>query len=228
MCRLGESHRPFAAWVTATSDGLWTVTSSEEELADPFVDVWELTEGLISRWRLDIESEARVYTVNGPTDWEQLVAAYPLARGQRPNSSWELPGPNQSGVVDELMAVDGQQVMRTKLNRFVEPNWDQVADDWDAVHLTWAGFLTTEGLIIDLGHDDIAMLRNWHSERTLWLNPVLFDPQSLPAPMLSGAMNGTRGIDAGADPTRRQQDLDWLGQRQRWGRGEMSCRAGSR
>ena len=88
-----------------------------------------------------------------------------------------------------------------------------MAEDWDAVHLTWAGFLTTEGLIIDLGHDDIAMLRNWHSERTLWLNPVLFDPQSLPAPMLSGAMNGTRGIDAGADPTRRQQDLDWLSYR---------------
>lgn len=212
--RLGEARRPCTAWMTATWDGLWTATSPEDELADPLIDVWELAHGPISRWQLRVDPPARVYEVNQPTDWEKLVTGYPLARSPRPNTSWELPGPNQHQHEAEALAtVEGQQAMRTHMNRFVEPDWNAVAEDWDAVHLTWAGFLTTEGLVVELADDDITMLRNWNSERTLWINPVLSDPEPLPAPALSGAINGALGINVATDRTRRRQDLKWLAHR---------------
>jgi hypothetical protein len=210
MGPLGGPRKPCSAWVTATWDGLWTVTTPEPELADPLVSVWEISPGPVSRWRLRVEPTARVFEVNQPTDWEHLVTTYPLAEQRWPSWSWELPGIHQYPDLAALAALDGQRAMRTRMNRFVEPDWDTVADDWDAVHLTWAGFLTTEGLIIDLGDDDIAMLRGWNSERTLWLNPVLSDPHPGSVPALSGAINSEFGVDAATDPDRRAQDLEWL------------------
>ena len=85
-----------------------------------------------------------------------------------------------------------------------------VAVDWDGVHLTWGGFLTTEGLVIDLGDNDVAMMRGWGSERTLWLNPVLTDPVPLSRPPLTGRMNYNTGVDVRTDEKRRAEDLDWL------------------
>lgn len=93
---------------------------------------------------------------------------------------------------------------------FIEPEWNAVAVDWDAIHLTWGGFLTTEGLVIDLPDGDVATLRNWCSERTLWLNPVLSEPEPLPRPALSGRIDNDSGLDPRTDESRLAQDLDWL------------------
>ena len=83
-----------------------------------------------------------------------------------------------------------------------------MAADIDGVHLTWAGMLTCEGRVIDvpeLGPDAVSMVRYWRSERTLWLDDVFETPVPLPAPDLSGRINGDLGIDAAA-PGRRATD----------------------
>lgn len=205
---LGGPRQPYHAWVTATPDGLWTVTAPEGDLADPLVDAWELIPPT-SRWKLHIQSGVRVFEVVGPEDWQRLVTSYPLARADRPNSSWEFPGWNRyhTTVLEDL---PGQRAMRSVMRYFVEPEWNAVARDWDAVHLTWGGFLTTEGLVIDLPDGDVAMLRNWCSERTLWLNPVLSNPEPLPAPPLSGAIDNNEGVDVRVDESRAAQDRAWL------------------
>jgi hypothetical protein len=207
---LGEGeHSRMRAWCTASWEGIWTVSAPDDELADSLVSTWEL-DYATSRWHLAVDDSARVFEVDGPGDWERLVRGY-TAEGQV-GGHWELPSPDQ-GNVEALAKLDGQRAMRTNIGRFLVPDWNAVAEDWDGVHLTWGGFLTTEGLVIDMGDDDVAMLRGWGSERTLFLNPVLSDPEPLERPALTGRVNGNVGVDVRTDFERRAGDFEWLKRR---------------
>ncbi|MCP4227917.1 MAG: hypothetical protein GY773_31610, partial [Actinomycetia bacterium] len=112
-------------------------------MADALVKVWEL-DAETSRWHMAIDDTVRIFEVTGPNDWERLVRDYPGV-GEI-NQGWELPSQNQ-GDVSALESVPGQRAMRTEMRRFRVPDWNAVAEDWDGVHLTWGGFLTTEGLV---------------------------------------------------------------------------------
>ena len=51
------------------------------------------------------------------------------------------------------------------------PNWGAVAEEWDGVHLSIGGLLTTE----QHRHESAAgwtMLNFWHAEQTYWLRPL--------------------------------------------------------
>jgi hypothetical protein len=119
--------------------------------------------------------------IHRPDDWAALVTAHPDDSRTGNYEGWEVNGGNHGigGRLTDLLAVTAQRAARTGVRRFVEPDWPSVAKEWDGVHLSWAGFLTTEGTVCDLGEGEIAMLRGWGSERTLWLNPVLRDPHSI-------------------------------------------------
>jgi hypothetical protein len=186
--------------------GLWTVTDPPEAAHDVLLSAWEIGPGPITRWRLPVNADARVFEIHRPADWEHLVRSYPR-RAPRAHGGWELPGPNQD--VDEirgLLAVPGQSAARTDSAVHLLPDWRAVSSDYDGVHLSWAGFLTTEGRVCDLGADTVTMLRYWHSERTHWLADVFAEPEPLPAPQLTGAINGDEGADATADPAREAAD----------------------
>jgi hypothetical protein len=86
------------------------------------------------------------------------------------------------------------------------PDWSQVAESFDAVHLSWAGFITTEGYVIATGDDEFTMLRYWGSERTHWLHDWFGETEPLEAPALSGRVNGDLGISTIADDQRRTED----------------------
>ncbi len=187
-----------------TFAGLWTVTDPPAEVHVDLVDAWEMDRGPVSRWHLPVSATARVWEIHDPTDWARLVETYPRV-ADRPHGGWELPGPNQhDGDVDALLTVAGQHAARRDGRRHVLPDWAAVADDYDGVHLSWAGFITTEGHVSDLGDDRLTMLRYWASERTLWLADVFATPVPEAAPMLSGM--AVRGVDVGRDQDRQRQD----------------------
>jgi hypothetical protein len=48
-----------------------------------------------------------------------------------------------------------------------------VAADWDAVHVSVAGYLTTAGIAIPAGGGACTMLAGWDPDATWWLNDVL-------------------------------------------------------
>jgi len=85
-----------------------------------------------------------------------------------------------------------------------------VATDYDGVHLSWAGFLTTEGYVSDLGTGGVAMLRYWASEHTQWLADVFGEPAPIGTPELSGRGKGFLGVDVRVDSARRAGDLATL------------------
>jgi hypothetical protein len=185
--------------------GLWTVTGPPPEVHDALVSVWDIFRGPISRWRLPVDGEARVYELHRPQDWLALVAAHPV-EAKRPHGGWELPGPNQSIKRSGLLELPNQKAAVGRLSGHVLPDWSQVAESFDAVHLSWAGFITTEGYVIAVRDKEFTMLRYWGSERTHWLRDCFGEPEPLDAPALSGRINGDLGVSTIANDQRRTED----------------------
>lgn len=97
------------------------------------------------------------------------------------------------------------------MRRHLVPDWRSVADRYDGVHLSWAGFITSEGCITDLDDGDVTMLRYWFSERTHWLADVFGQPA--PALPLGVAQDGGAGpADVRSDRERQRHDADVLRQ----------------
>ena len=159
--------------------GLWTVTDPPVEARDQLAGAWEYETGPVDRWWLPVRPTARVFEMHRPEDWARLVAEHPRLGG--PHPEWELPGVNQHrNHVAALGDMPHQRAVRTTIGRHLVPDWRSVADQYDGVHLSWAGFLTSEGCITDTGHGDVTMLRYWFSERTHWLADVFGEPVPVP------------------------------------------------
>jgi hypothetical protein len=159
--------------------GLWTVTDPPQEIHRELASAWELDFPPISRWALPVHADSRVWTIDRPDDWVRLVENYPKV-AVKPHSGWELPGPNQHHEeISPLLGIVGQHGVRESIQRQVLPDWRAVSVDYDGVHLSWAGFLTSEGYVEDLNGGGVTMLRYWSSERTLWLNDVFGEPTFL-------------------------------------------------
>ena len=191
-----------------TWDGIWTVTSPPAELHDALIDAWEMYAGPISRWRVPVRPEARVFEIHRPADWARLVTRFPR-RGTRAHAGWELPGPNQpSDEARQLELVSNGAGARTDVDVFM-PDWAAVAAEFDGVHLSWLGKLTCEGRVIsvpELGRNAVSLVRYWGSERTTWLNDVFETPQPLGRPVPSSRTNDDTGLDA-SDPQRIDADM---------------------
>jgi hypothetical protein len=168
---------PHFAWVTAPRGGLWSTAPVDLALAELLTYAWEVVFGPLSIWRLDANPSARVYEIHSSQDWRALVERYPLDASEwaERSCSWELSASSFPGgePADTLLAVAGQTAARRDWGRVLMPDWAAVAVDWDAVHLSWLGFVTTEGRVLELDNGDVTILRNWCSERTNWLTPRL-------------------------------------------------------
>jgi hypothetical protein len=165
-----------------TTSGLWTATDPPPDTLEEMAGAWEIETGPIARWWLPARPEARVAELHRPDDWARLVAEHP--RLAAPHPGWELPGANQHvGELSRLLTMSGQRAARDSVRgHHLVPDWRSVADRYDGVHLSWAGFIASEGCIVDLGEGDVTMLRYWFSERTLWLADVFGEPRPAPDP----------------------------------------------
>lgn len=188
-----------------TRAGLWTVTDPPASVHDAITVAWDVGAGALSRWLMPVRDDARIWTIDAPEDWSRLVEAYPkLAR--RAHAGWELPGPNQHrSDTKALRQLPHQHALRDEVTSHVVPDWGALAADIDGVHLSWAGFLTSEGYVSDLGRGGVTMLRYWGSERTLWLNDVFDEPRPLTAPALTSRVSGSV-VDVTVDRARRASD----------------------
>jgi len=117
------------------------------ELAGAVVTDW-IPNYPLRQARITVSDTARVYEIHQPQAWRELTLRY----GDL--GSYEGPDINllSSAGVDHGPA----------------PVWHRVATDWDGVHLSFFGLLTT--LYAPLTQDGITTtLWAWLSERTLWL-----------------------------------------------------------
>jgi len=118
---------------------------------------WNPTYPLVQT-RLHLPPTARVYEINSPDDWHRLVRTYTDAATHTGND---------------------QNLLDAEIEHGPGPTWSAVAADVDAVHLTFAGFLTALHVPVTTG-GITTTLWAWDSERTLWLRDVSTARDTLP------------------------------------------------
>jgi hypothetical protein len=107
-----------------------------------------------SIWPLTTTGAARVWEVDRPQAWVRLVDRYPLDVTNARRHDWY----RATGRVGTWRI----------------PDWSAVADDWDAVHVSVAGYLTTATRALHLDDGDAAtVLAGWNPDQTWWLTDTL-------------------------------------------------------
>ncbi|WP_243790917.1 hypothetical protein [Saccharopolyspora gloriosae] len=94
----------------------------------------------------------RIFEITGPAAWSELAGRYPLEVSlSRRHDWWKVTG---------------------RAGRWVIPDWTAVAADYDAVHLTVAGYLTGAGRALPVG-EACSVLAGWNPGQTFWLTDVI-------------------------------------------------------
>jgi hypothetical protein len=103
-------------------------------------------------WPLAPRRDARIYEITGPGDWVALVARYPLeVTKSRRHDWWRVTG--WAGT-------------------WLMPDYAAAASDYDAIHLSVGGYLTTAGRALPVAGAG-CMLAGWDPDETYWLADVL-------------------------------------------------------
>jgi hypothetical protein len=143
-------------WSTPAAEHRLTTTRSLPGLASLNL-IWEedsMGEDDATIWPLAAVRPPNVWEIDGPDAWTRLVAAYPLDVSHARKHDW--------------YRVTGRS------GRWLIPDWAAVAADWDAVHVSVAGYLTTATRALPLaGADTATVLAGWDPDQTWWLTDVL-------------------------------------------------------
>ena len=102
-----------------------------------------------------VDGNPRIYEIAEPADWARLVEHHPIEVTASRRHDWY----NTTG----------------RAGRWHMPDWASVAEQFDAVHLTVWGYLTTAGNAVPvhlLDGDSASVLAGWTPDATHWLNPA--------------------------------------------------------
>jgi hypothetical protein len=98
-----------------------------------------------------LAENARVFEIDEPRAWQRLVTGYPSTATATYRHTWAWTG------------WDGEWLV---------PHWPAVAADWDGVHLSVAGYLSTAGRTVPVGSAR-TLLAGWNPDETYWLADVI-------------------------------------------------------
>ncbi|MBW4041711.1 MAG: hypothetical protein HIU86_06220 [Acidobacteria bacterium] len=95
----------------------------------------------------------RVFEIHGPGAWTALAAGYPFDVSRARRQDW--------------FRVTGRD------GAWIIPDWQAVARDWDAVHVSVLGYLRTATRALAVDDTRATMLAGWDPDSTWWLTAVL-------------------------------------------------------
>jgi hypothetical protein len=110
-------------------------------------------------WAVGIHPAARVYEVREPGDWGRLATSHPRDVTASRRHDW-----------GRWTGREGQWIL---------PDWRSVAAQWDGVHVSVAGYLSTAGIAVDSGGGAATLLAGWDADQTLWLRDVFTGTRQL-------------------------------------------------
>jgi len=186
---------------TASAVSCWTSTRLRKLpaaalLADP---VWprELRPQPehVRAWAVPVRDDARVFEIRSPADWVALVDRYPSHR----TNLCQAPHLERRWPAGELIWT---------------PDWRAVAQDFDAVHLAQAGWLTATSRILEVPGRGLTVCEGWPTESTVWFRPRFQPFQRIECgPLSFGYGRPETGSDIDLTEP-QQQPLPWW---RRWG-----------
>lgn len=95
---------------------------------------------------------SRVLEVDSPEAWATFVDRYPTAA-------------NEASAQERLRVIGLE-------GPWIDPDWRRVRTDYDGVHLSFAGYLSTACQPIELG-GHLTALMGWNPDSTVWLDQDL-------------------------------------------------------
>jgi hypothetical protein len=104
-------------------------------------------------WPVRATRPPRIYEIDSPQAWTDLVARYPLDLTWSRRHDW--------------YNVTHQD------RRWCIPDWAAVGREFDAVHLTVLGYLTTATRLLELDDCSATLLAGWNPDQTWWLTDTL-------------------------------------------------------
>jgi len=147
-----------------TAGGDWWVLSRDPRLpittrSDPRrgpVGLWLVEDSSGGRHaraaRVVVPDTARVYEVDGAAAWARLCDLYPC------DVTW-----SRRHVWGQATGWYGGWVI---------PDFLAMAQDFDAVHVSVAGYLATAGRVVPVGTGAASTLAGWNPDETVWLRDV--------------------------------------------------------
>lgn len=99
--------------------------------------------------RATVRAGARVYEIDGPGSWAELCERFPLDASASRRGDW--------------LRTTGRD------GRWLIPDWPRVAEEYDGVHVTVLGYLSTAGRAVPVVDDWATVLAGWDPDATYWL-----------------------------------------------------------
>ncbi|WP_235830858.1 hypothetical protein [Arthrobacter cheniae] len=101
---------------------------------------------------IPVRGAGRTYEVHTEDDWVSLCREYPLGVTASRRHDWF-----------RCTGHDG---------RWVIPDWEKVAERWDAVHLTVLAYLSSANRALQVDAGTSTVLAGWNPDTTIWLTDV--------------------------------------------------------
>jgi hypothetical protein len=134
-------------------------------------------------WQVRPRAEARVYEVHDADAWVDLVRRYPLDVTYGRRHVWY----QTTG----------------RAGTWLIPDWRAVSRDWDGVHVSVLGYLTTATRALQVEQDAATMLAGWDPDETFWLTDTLQLVDDRPEHWTMTSGQGTGDVLWEAQPTRQ-------------------------
>ncbi|MDX2375981.1 hypothetical protein M4I32_04120 [Microbacterium sp. LRZ72] len=143
---------PRANW----SGTWWSVPQGLVTTRGSMLDALELVEdshGWEVATVIPVRGAGRTLEIRSGEDWAELCREYPMEVTASRRHDW--------------FRVTGRD------GRWVIPDWQRVAERWDAVHLTTLGYLSAATQLIEVGSEYASVIGGWGPDSTIWLADVV-------------------------------------------------------
>lgn len=133
----------------------WSVPQQLLETRANAIDALELVEDFPG-WEIatviPVRGAGRILEIGSATDWANLCREFPMEVTASRRHDW--------------FRVTGHD------GRWLIPDWERVAQRWDAVHLTTLGYLSAATKRIDIDSEFATVIAGWGPDSTIWLADV--------------------------------------------------------
>ncbi|ROR74418.1 hypothetical protein EDD31_2833 [Bogoriella caseilytica] len=100
---------------------------------------------------VEVPEDLRVLEIRGSEDWAEICRRWPVEVTAHKRHDWyRATGRN---------------------GRWVVPDWTLLAREYDGVHLSVAGYLSTAGTAIDVDGEAASVIAGWDPDSTWWFTP---------------------------------------------------------